>query len=156
MAALAVWIRGAWMETRASGQIDRPRYVWHAGPKIGIVLAGTLLVVTVGVGLSAVSFALGYAVACALTVILVVTAARLFRSADEPPTGRKWWHMTGGPATGFLLAALFLFQAMTTAVALIAGEAPAVVWLGVLAGLLIGAAYLHSAIRLSRTSVRRG
>lgn len=124
------------------------------GAKFATVFVGTVVVLLFGIGLAAVVFGLGYLSATVLTVALVVFTARLFRGTSESPEPREWWRMTAAPASAFIVGALFLLQAVSSAFTLLTSGAPGVVWIGVAVGFIIAAAYIHSAVRLSRQRVR--
>lgn len=52
-----------------------------------------------------------------LLFLLVVLAARVFRSADEPgDEPRPWWRMTGAPFAGFILGVVFGLGAIVFAI----------------------------------------
>ena len=72
--------------------------------------------------------------------------------ADDEP--REWWRMTASPMSATVVGALFLLQAVTTAVGLVRGDGAPVVRVGVAVGIVVAAAYFHSAIRRSRRHLR--
>ncbi|MFT4135697.1 hypothetical protein [Microbacterium sp.] len=114
------------------------------------MLLGVIIIVMAGVAVAGIRFDMGYPVATVLGVVLVVFTARAFRGSGESDVAREWWRMTASPKSAYVLAALFLLHAAGTAIELLAGHAPPVVWLGVAIGAAISAAYVNSAIHQSR------
>ena len=76
-------------------------------------------------------------------------AARMFRGDNESLAApRALWRMTGGPASGFVLAVVFLCQAVSLGITSTQRPEPDVFLALAALQVLIAAAYLHSSIRL--------
>ncbi len=57
--------------------------------------------------------------------------------------------MTARPTAGYVVGSVFLLQAVSLAVALLVGAAPAVTVVGLLVAVVIAVAYLASSFRLA-------
>ncbi|WP_295126236.1 hypothetical protein [uncultured Leifsonia sp.] len=121
--------------------------------KVVFVVLGYIAALTVAVvgalllNVSAGLFAYG-----AVVLVLVLVGARTFRGeAEDVHASRPMWRMTTKPVAGFVIAALFFLQALTTAAS--AADAPHYAPLYVLSivfSLALSAAYLNSSLRLRR------
>ncbi|WP_368497241.1 hypothetical protein [Herbiconiux sp. A18JL235] len=79
----------------------------------------------------------------------VVVGARVFRDGHEPVAPpRAWWRFTGKPTAGFVIGGMLVVAGgvAATSASLTGGSQAALFASGVAAA--IGAAYLHSSLRL--------
>jgi hypothetical protein len=123
--------------------------IYDGATKAICIVAG-YAVALVSAFLVGVAFAPGWGVvvgaAAVLAVIVVLT--RCFRGENESRGPRAWWRMTARPTAGYLLAAWFFVQALTTGLSGAPRVVPAT-WISVVVALAIALAYLTSSVRLS-------
>ena len=116
--------------------------------KATLIIVGYAFALLVGftVGLTTHS-GWGVATSVGIVVVLVLVLTRLFRGENESDAPRRWWRVTAHPTAGYLLAIWFLLQAIgsMTAPMSVFGSAR---YVSGIVSLIIGAAYLNSAIRL--------
>ena len=146
--------------TRTESPVS-PIRILRIRAKVVFLLIAVLAMVTIGVAMNYLAGGgAGVIVTSFLWIVVVVLGSRWFRGTDEPvEPPRPWWRMTAQPPAGYLLAVLFLLNAGTQAYALLVNDlatlaAVGVLWPTVIALAchgLIGLAYLHSSIRLSRS-----
>lgn len=82
----------------------------------------------------------------------IIIGARLFRIEDEPlDAPRPWWRLTGRPAAGFVIAALFALQALGSwAASLTGGVTGPTSGATTTVCAIAAVAYLGSSLRLRR------
>ncbi|WP_290473658.1 hypothetical protein [Leifsonia sp. 71-9] len=119
--------------------------------KVTYVVVGYAIALTVAIvaALSATP-TVGVLLYSATVVLLVVFGARTFRGEGEDPNGtRPSWRMTAKPTAGFVLAALLVLQAVSTATtAATAHELAPLYVFSVVFSLGLAGAYLNSSLRL--------
>ncbi|WP_165063346.1 hypothetical protein [Marisediminicola senii] len=116
-----------------------------------VLLAGLLAVVATG------SPTIAAAATIALLVGLLVLCTRTFRGAGEPvEPSRPWWRLTGGPPSGFVMAALFALQGISYFLVVPTGgdDAAAVAPIAAPFYLLVAAAFVYSSVRQLRMRKR--
>lgn len=121
------------------------------GVKIGFVVIALVLgsMITVVFGAAGDLF-VGYLISVAVLVGLVVFTARTFRGPQESSLARPWWQMTAGARSSAVLMAVFVLQAVLMLFRSFGTPLAPTGTLSALVFLVIAAAYLHSAFRLSR------
>lgn len=88
------------------------------------------------------------------SVVWIGFAARSFRGEGEAvEPSRPWWRMTAGPTTGFIVAGLYISQALILSRDPILGSATDDA-MAVLMG-LIGGLFAYSSVRLSLQQGRK-
>jgi hypothetical protein len=109
---------------------------------IGVVLLSILATVAIGGGVGLAGAAVAFAA-------FIGVGARLFRGDGEPVAPpRPWWRMTARPLAGFVLAALFGVQAVSSVVTSLVSPAGAPTGALTIVSVLAALAYLHSSVRL--------
>lgn len=122
--------------------------IYDGSTKAMSVILGYTLALVSGF-LVGITFALSWGVVVGTAVLLavIVVLTRWFRGEHESRDPRAWWRMTARPTAGYVLAAWFFLQALTTGLS----RAPQVVpvtWINVCVTLLIAFAYVASSVRL--------
>jgi hypothetical protein len=122
--------------------------IYDGSTKAISVILGYALAIVSGF-LVGIAFAPSWGVIVGTAVLLVVIVAltRWFRGENESREPRAWWRMTARPTAGYVLAAWFFLQALTTGLS----RGPHVVgaiWINVVVVFVIALAYLASSIRL--------
>lgn len=117
-----------------------------------VVLGWTASGVAAVFGTLALSVTGGLLLYCVVLGAVIAFGVRVFRGEDEDAVApRPLWRMTAKPAAGFLLAAYFAFQAVTTGVSAATADAYAPLYVVAVAFLLaVAGAYLNSSLRLRR------
>lgn len=96
-----------------------------------------------------------------LWIVIILLGTRWFRGREEPVAPpRVWWRMTAEPPAGYVLGVLFLLNAATQVFTFASNDPATIAAVGALWPTLtvlvchglIGLAYLHSSIRLSRAN----
>jgi len=137
----------------------RPLRVTTATTKVGVVLTGFLLTVfgaltaaaTTSTGTGTAAVAVVVVLGTALTAVV---AGRTFRAAGEPVRHpRPWWKLTGGRTSGSVLAVVFALEVVSLLTSSPVGPEEGLV---VASSASWAAAYLHSALRMPRSTAERG
>lgn len=116
--------------------------------KVGAVIVASLATVLVAVPLTAVRVELGFAWVVVAVLSVVIWAARTFRGPGESDAARPWWRMTSTRGGGLLLSAAFFTQTATALFQVPTSPYPVLAVIGGSVALVVGALYLHSAIRV--------
>ncbi|MGO4490192.1 hypothetical protein [Microbacterium sp. 2RAF4] len=118
--------------------------------KVGYLLVFVIGITLTAFPLAAISYELGFAWATVALVAAVVVAARTFRGAGESDAPRPWWKMTSTRGSALLLSAFFLIQGVAASFGAFGVPDPTLVLIGGVVALVIGAFYLHSALRVQQ------
>jgi len=123
--------------------------VRNGATKAILILIGYALAVLAGIAVEPIArTGWGVVASSAIILVMVLVLTRMFRGENESDAPRTWWRVTADAPAGFVLSAWFFVQTIGS-LSVLAEQPPLAVWASALVSLVIAAAYLHCAIRLT-------